>query len=160
MAWQDITRCYKTIWVICLCLALPRCPLEAGLHSSSNVTIHECDEGVEPHGFWEALGQKDRKSYDCMLQGTSQQTFLHSLWYHQDAWTFTSTILFICSLHVNINTTLIHSDTIHYINTKYEHTVTRLLGKYYRQPIGWCTPRGPSLVLLGTHGGPVHQPHH
>lgn len=47
-----------------------RCPLEAGLHSSSKVTIHECDEGVEPPGFWEALGRKDRKAYDCMLQGT------------------------------------------------------------------------------------------
>lgn len=46
-----------------------RCPLEAGLHSSSKVTIHECDEGVEPPGFWEALGRKDRKAYDCMLQG-------------------------------------------------------------------------------------------
>lgn len=46
-----------------------RCPLEAGLHSSSKVTIHECDEGVEPPGFWEALGRKDRKAYDCMLHG-------------------------------------------------------------------------------------------
>lgn len=51
-------------------LASVRCPLEAGLHSSSKVTIHECDEGVEPPGFWEALGRKDRKAYDCMLQGT------------------------------------------------------------------------------------------
>lgn len=50
-------------------LASARCPLEAGLHSSSKVTIHECDEGVEPPGFWEALGRKDRKAYDCMLQG-------------------------------------------------------------------------------------------
>ena len=57
-----------------MCLAPPRCPLEAGLHSSSNVTIHECDEGAEPPGFWEALGQKDRKCYDCMLQGTSLRT--------------------------------------------------------------------------------------
>ncbi|XP_037313234.2 supervillin-like isoform X1 [Pungitius pungitius] len=45
-----------------------QCPLEAGLHSSSKVTIHECDEGAEPPGFWEALGRKDRKAYDCMLQ--------------------------------------------------------------------------------------------
>ncbi|KAK1879164.1 Supervillin [Dissostichus eleginoides] len=45
-----------------------QCPLEAGLHSSSKVTIHECDEGAEPQGFWEALGRKDRKAYDCMLQ--------------------------------------------------------------------------------------------
>lgn len=54
-------------------LASARCPLEAGLHSSSKVTIHECDEGVEPPGFWEALGRKDRKAYDCMLQGAVWQ---------------------------------------------------------------------------------------
>ena len=53
-----------------LCMSFPRCPLEAGLHSSSKVTIHECEEGAEPVGFWEALGRKDRKAYDCMLQGT------------------------------------------------------------------------------------------
>ena len=50
-------------------LSLCRCPLEAGLHSSSKVTIHECDEGSEPLGFWDALGRRDRKAYDCMLQG-------------------------------------------------------------------------------------------
>uniref|UniRef100_A0A8C5P2F8 Supervillin n=1 Tax=Jaculus jaculus TaxID=51337 RepID=A0A8C5P2F8_JACJA len=52
-----------------------QCPLEAGLHSSSNVTIHECDEGSEPLGFWDALGRRDRKAYDCMLQA-----FFSSLW--------------------------------------------------------------------------------
>ncbi|XP_061775557.1 supervillin-like isoform X3 [Nerophis ophidion] len=52
-----------------------RCPLEAGLHSSSNVSIHECDEGVEPPGFWEALGRKDRKAYDCMLQDPGKFNF-------------------------------------------------------------------------------------
>lgn len=46
-----------------------RCPLETGLHSSSRVTILECDEGTEPTGFWEPLGRRDRKAYDCMLQG-------------------------------------------------------------------------------------------
>ncbi|KAG7255801.1 hypothetical protein CRUP_014529 [Coryphaenoides rupestris] len=51
------------------------CPLEAGLHSSSNVSILECDEGAEPPGFWEALGQKDRKSYDCMLQDPGKFNF-------------------------------------------------------------------------------------
>lgn len=45
------------------------CPLEAGLHSSSKVTIRQCDEGAEPTGFWEPLGRRDRKTYDCMLQG-------------------------------------------------------------------------------------------
>ncbi|XP_068196002.1 supervillin isoform X2 [Antennarius striatus] len=51
------------------------CPLEAGLHSSSKVTIHECDEGMEPPGFWEALGRKDRKAYDCMLQDPGKFNF-------------------------------------------------------------------------------------
>uniref|UniRef100_A0AAY4AXK7 HP domain-containing protein n=1 Tax=Denticeps clupeoides TaxID=299321 RepID=A0AAY4AXK7_9TELE len=50
-------------------------PLEAGLHSSSNVTIHECEEGEEPVGFWEALGRKDRKAYDCMLQDPGKFNF-------------------------------------------------------------------------------------
>ncbi|XP_077581116.1 supervillin [Stigmatopora nigra] len=52
-----------------------QCPLEAGLHSSSKVTVHECDEGTEPPGFWEALGHKDRKAYDCMLQDTGKFNF-------------------------------------------------------------------------------------
>ncbi|XP_034038674.1 supervillin-like isoform X2 [Thalassophryne amazonica] len=52
-----------------------QCPLEAGLHSSSRVTIHECDEGVEPPGFWEAMGRKDRKAYDCMLQDPGKFNF-------------------------------------------------------------------------------------
>uniref|UniRef100_A0AAR2K0Z4 HP domain-containing protein n=1 Tax=Pygocentrus nattereri TaxID=42514 RepID=A0AAR2K0Z4_PYGNA len=50
-------------------------PLEAGLHSSCNVTIHECEEGAEPVGFWEALGRKDRKAYDCMLQDPGKFNF-------------------------------------------------------------------------------------
>lgn len=53
-------------------LSLCSCPLETGLHSSSNVTIRECDEGAEPTGFWEPLGRRDRKAYDCMLQGEPQ----------------------------------------------------------------------------------------
>ncbi|XP_069047346.1 supervillin a isoform X4 [Lepisosteus oculatus] len=52
-----------------------QCPLEAGLHSSSKVTIHECDEGSEPVGFWEALGRRDRKAYDCMLQDPGKFNF-------------------------------------------------------------------------------------
>ncbi|MEE6467065.1 hypothetical protein FKM82_007135 [Ascaphus truei] len=51
------------------------CPLEAGLHSSSKVTIHECDEGSEPLGFWDALGRRDRKAYDCMLQDPGKFNF-------------------------------------------------------------------------------------
>ncbi|XP_066508025.1 supervillin-like isoform X2 [Hoplias malabaricus] len=50
-------------------------PLEAGLHSSCNVTIHECEEGAEPMEFWEALGGKDRKAYDCMLQDPGKFNF-------------------------------------------------------------------------------------
>ncbi|XP_056656897.1 supervillin isoform X10 [Monodelphis domestica] len=52
-----------------------QCPLEAGLHSSSKVTIYECDEGSEPVGFWDALGRKDRKAYDCMLQDPGKFNF-------------------------------------------------------------------------------------
>ncbi|XP_061551000.1 supervillin-like isoform X12 [Phycodurus eques] len=52
-----------------------QCPLEAGLHSSSKVTIQVCDEGMEPPGFWEALGHKDRKAYDCMLQDPGKFNF-------------------------------------------------------------------------------------
>ncbi|KAM6449258.1 supervillin isoform 6-T6 [Liasis olivaceus] len=52
-----------------------QCPLEAGLHSSSKVTIHECDEGTEPLGFWDALGRRDRKAYDCMLQDPGKFNF-------------------------------------------------------------------------------------
>uniref|UniRef100_A0A2K6EFF9 Supervillin n=1 Tax=Propithecus coquereli TaxID=379532 RepID=A0A2K6EFF9_PROCO len=55
-----------------------QCPLEAGLHSSSKVTIHECDEGSEPLGFWDALGRRDRKAYDCMLQGNATFRSLQS----------------------------------------------------------------------------------
>ncbi|XP_053569855.1 supervillin isoform X4 [Bombina bombina] len=51
------------------------CPLEAGLHSSSKVNIHECEEGSEPLGFWEALGRRDRKAYDCMLQDPGKFSF-------------------------------------------------------------------------------------
>ncbi|XP_051984502.1 supervillin-like isoform X2 [Xyrauchen texanus] len=50
-------------------------PLEAGLHSSCNVTIHECEEGCEPVEFWDALGRKDRKAYDCMLQDPGKFNF-------------------------------------------------------------------------------------
>uniref|UniRef100_A0A8C6Y7W2 Supervillin n=1 Tax=Naja naja TaxID=35670 RepID=A0A8C6Y7W2_NAJNA len=52
-----------------------QCPLEAGLHSSSKVTIYEHDEGTEPMGFWDALGRRDRKAYDCMLQDPGKFDF-------------------------------------------------------------------------------------
>ncbi|XP_061661137.1 supervillin a isoform X2 [Syngnathoides biaculeatus] len=56
------------------------CPLEAGLHSSSKVTIRECNEGAEPPGFWEALGRRDRKAYDCMLQDPGRFNFTPRLY--------------------------------------------------------------------------------
>ncbi|XP_037612837.1 supervillin a isoform X20 [Sebastes umbrosus] len=51
------------------------CPLETGLHSSSKVNIQEFDEGAEPTGFWEPLGRRDRKAYDCMLQDPGRFNF-------------------------------------------------------------------------------------
>ncbi|XP_041670616.1 supervillin a isoform X3 [Cheilinus undulatus] len=56
------------------------CPLEAGLHSSSRVTIREFDEGAEPPGFWEPLGRRDRKAYDCMLQDPGRFNFTPRLY--------------------------------------------------------------------------------
>uniref|UniRef100_A0A3Q1FCE3 Supervillin a n=1 Tax=Acanthochromis polyacanthus TaxID=80966 RepID=A0A3Q1FCE3_9TELE len=56
------------------------CPLETGLHSSSKVSIWECDEGTEPTGFWEALGRRDRKAYDCMLQDPGRFNFTPRLY--------------------------------------------------------------------------------
>lgn len=50
-----------------------RCPLELGLSKSSPVTVQVVEEGSEPADFWTALGQMDRKAYDCMLQGRTQQ---------------------------------------------------------------------------------------
>ncbi|MCI4384422.1 hypothetical protein PGIGA_G00038470 [Pangasianodon gigas] len=58
-----------------------QCPLEAGLHSSSKVTIQECEEGTEPVGFWEALGRRDRKAYDCMIHDLGKFNFTPRL-YH------------------------------------------------------------------------------
>ena len=46
-----------------------RCPSELGLSQSSRVTVQVVEEGSEPPDFWTALGQMDRKAYDCMLQG-------------------------------------------------------------------------------------------
>ncbi|XP_043960240.1 supervillin a isoform X3 [Gambusia affinis] len=56
------------------------CPLETGLHSSSRVTIWECDEEAEPAGFWEALGRRDRKAYDCMLHDLGRFNFTPRLY--------------------------------------------------------------------------------
>ncbi|XP_007560743.2 supervillin a isoform X12 [Poecilia formosa] len=56
------------------------CPLETGLHSSSRVTIWECEEEAEPAGFWEALGRRDRKAYDCMLHDPGRFNFTPRLY--------------------------------------------------------------------------------
>nr|XP_057916400.1 supervillin a isoform X2 [Doryrhamphus excisus] len=56
------------------------CPLEAGLHSSSKVSVWDCDEGAEPLEFWEALGRRDRKAYDCMLQDPGKFNFTPRLY--------------------------------------------------------------------------------
>lgn len=49
-----------------------RCPPELGLRQSSPVRVQVVEEGSEPAEFWTALGQMDRKAYDCMLQGRKQ----------------------------------------------------------------------------------------
>ncbi|CAK6971028.1 supervillin [Scomber scombrus] len=52
-----------------------RCPSELGLSSSSSVKVEEIDEGAEPSEFLEALGQQDKKAYDCMLQDPGKYNY-------------------------------------------------------------------------------------
>lgn len=59
------------LFVLCVCV---RCPPELGLSKTSPVKTHAVDEGSEPAEFWAALGQMDRKAYDCMLQGATSPT--------------------------------------------------------------------------------------
>uniref|UniRef100_A0AAR2LMH2 HP domain-containing protein n=1 Tax=Pygocentrus nattereri TaxID=42514 RepID=A0AAR2LMH2_PYGNA len=40
----------------------------------------ECDEGTEPVGFWEALGRRDRKAYDCMIHDLGKFNFTPRLY--------------------------------------------------------------------------------
>ena len=51
-----------------------RCPSELQLSASSRLKVEEVEEGSEPAEFWKALGQQDKKAYDCMLQGTAVPT--------------------------------------------------------------------------------------
>lgn len=44
-----------------------RHPSELGLSLSSSVKVEEVEEGSEPTEFVKALGLKDKKAYDCML---------------------------------------------------------------------------------------------
>lgn len=62
-----------------------RCAWELGLTTGSAVKVEEVEEGAEPAEFWKALGQKDKKAYDCMLQGTHThiQTCTHSHYRHE-----------------------------------------------------------------------------
>lgn len=65
---------YIRFWMIlslCVCAcACCSCPPELGFNSNTNLKVQEIEEGREPQEFWDALGQQDRKAYDCMLQGT------------------------------------------------------------------------------------------
>ncbi|XP_078140648.1 supervillin [Centroberyx gerrardi] len=57
------------------------CPPELGLSSSSLVTVQVVEEGSEPADFWTALGQMDRKAYDCMLQDPGKYNFTPRLFH-------------------------------------------------------------------------------
>ncbi|XP_069011681.1 supervillin isoform X1 [Embiotoca jacksoni] len=54
-----------------------RCPAELGLSSSSssNVRVEEVEEGSEPAEFVKALGEQDKKAYDCMLQDPGKYNY-------------------------------------------------------------------------------------
>ncbi|XP_028268487.1 supervillin isoform X2 [Parambassis ranga] len=57
------------------------CPPELGLRKSSPVKVEVVEEGSEPAEFWTALGQMDRKAYDCMLQDPGKYNFTPRLFY-------------------------------------------------------------------------------
>ncbi|CAI5676151.1 unnamed protein product [Oreochromis niloticus] len=57
------------------------CPSEVGLSKSSPVKVQVVEEGSEPEDFWTALGQKDRKAYDCMLQDPGKYNFTPRLFH-------------------------------------------------------------------------------
>ncbi len=62
--------------MVMLCIyAFYSCACELGLNSNSSLKVHEIEEGTEPKEFWDALGKQDRKSYDCMLQGTKENVY-------------------------------------------------------------------------------------
>ncbi|XP_068433972.1 supervillin isoform X2 [Clinocottus analis] len=60
------------------------CPSELGLSKSSPVAVQVVEEGSEPADFWAALGQMDRKAYDCMLQDPGKYNFTPRL-FHMSA---------------------------------------------------------------------------
>ncbi|XP_038561119.1 supervillin isoform X3 [Micropterus salmoides] len=57
------------------------CPPELGLSKSSAVKVQVVEEGSEPADFWTALGQMDRKAYDCMLQDPGKYNFTPRLFH-------------------------------------------------------------------------------
>ncbi|KAF7225870.1 supervillin isoform X2 [Nothobranchius furzeri] len=57
------------------------CPPELGLNKTSPVKMHLVEEGSEPAEFWTALGQMDRKAYDCMLQDPGKYNFTPRLFH-------------------------------------------------------------------------------
>ncbi|XP_059203970.1 supervillin [Centropristis striata] len=57
------------------------CPPELGLSHSSPVKVQVVEEGSEPADFWTALGQMDKKAYDCMLQDPGKYNFTPRLFY-------------------------------------------------------------------------------
>ncbi|XP_062301904.1 supervillin isoform X3 [Osmerus eperlanus] len=57
------------------------CPAELGLSSDSPLRVQEVEEGSEPVEFWNAIGQQDRKAYDCMLQDPGKYNFTPRLFH-------------------------------------------------------------------------------
>uniref|UniRef100_A0A3B4VL01 Supervillin c n=1 Tax=Seriola dumerili TaxID=41447 RepID=A0A3B4VL01_SERDU len=57
------------------------CPPELGLSKGSPVKVEVVEEGSEPADFWTALGQMDRKAYDCMLQDPGKYNFTPRLFH-------------------------------------------------------------------------------
>ncbi|XP_029934071.1 LOW QUALITY PROTEIN: supervillin [Myripristis murdjan] len=51
------------------------CPPELGLRSTNSVKVEEVEEGAEPSEFMKALGQQDRKAYDCMLKDPGKYNY-------------------------------------------------------------------------------------
>ncbi|KAK5624274.1 hypothetical protein CRENBAI_000093 [Crenichthys baileyi] len=56
-------------------------PPELGLCKNNHVKVHFVEEGSEPVDFWKALGQMNRKAYDCMLQDPGKYTFTPRLFH-------------------------------------------------------------------------------
>ncbi|XP_030610394.1 supervillin [Archocentrus centrarchus] len=52
-----------------------KCPSELGLSRSSSVRVEEVEEGSEPAEFVKALGLKDKKAYDCMLNDPGKYNY-------------------------------------------------------------------------------------